>query len=129
MDADERDIYNYLKSVPNQFISAKEISRRASGKRRYREEPGWAIPVLARMVEKSLIESDSTNHYRVVTNGKSGRPKKWISPHIRRILEKSGKDFQHVIRLSDDDDDILFDERMKKLEEEEKKEREKGKGK
>ena len=57
MDADERDICNYLKSWPNQFVAGREICRRAGGKRRFREQANWAIPILVRLVEKGLVDS------------------------------------------------------------------------
>jgi DNA-binding PadR family transcriptional regulator len=96
MDADERDICNYLKTWPGQFVSGREISRRAGGKRRYREEPAWSTPVLSRLVEKGLVESDSTGHYRLRREEKKERKKKWVSPHIRKILEKSGKNYDAI---------------------------------
>jgi hypothetical protein len=109
MDADERDICNYLKSWPGQFVSGSEIARRAGGKRRYREEPSWSIQVLIRLVEKGLVESDSTGHYRLRKRTENKQPKQWLSPHVRRILEDSGKFKDTVITVDDatEDDDVL----------------------
>ncbi len=98
MQSDEEDINLYLKSYPGQFISAREIARRAGGKVRYRNDPNWASPVLTVMVEKGVIESDSTGHFRLVVKKKENRrDKKWVSPQMRKILEDSGKDFTHVV--------------------------------
>lgn len=105
MDADERDICLYLKGFPGQFVSLREISRRAAGKRRYRQEPEWAAPVVARMVEKRMIESDSTGHYRFKPRQKHGSPTRWVSPHIKKILEKSGKNFEGVFEVDKEDED------------------------
>jgi hypothetical protein len=97
MDADENDICQYLKSWPGQFVSTKEICRRAGGKWRYREDERWALPVLQRLIETGLVESDSTGHYRLVQrHDKNENKKRWISPQIQRILEQSGKDFSGV---------------------------------
>jgi hypothetical protein len=104
MDADEKDICTYLKSWANQFVSGREIARRASGKRRFREEPNWAAPVLSRLVERNVIESDSTGHYRLFVKEKKGKPKKWVSPQIKKLLEQSGKDFSHVIETDEDEE-------------------------
>jgi len=93
MDADERDICQYLKGWPGQFVSYGEIARRAAGKRRYRQEPDWASTVLARLVETGSIESDSTGHYRLKAVPKKEKSKRWVSPQIRKILEQSGKTF------------------------------------
>ncbi len=49
MDSDEREIIEFLKIWGGDFISAKEICRRAGGKRRYAEDNGWAIPILQRL--------------------------------------------------------------------------------
>ena len=80
MDADERAICLYLRSLPGQWISATEIARRACGKRRFRDEPTWAAPIIARLVDQCWVESDSTGHYRLRPLGRKGKPKKWISP-------------------------------------------------
>jgi hypothetical protein len=106
MDADERDICLYLKGFPHEFVSFKDISRRAGGKRRYRNEPEWATQILARMVEKGIIESDSTGHYKLKIRAKKSEPTRWVSPQIRSILEKSGKDFNGVFEVDKDDDEF-----------------------
>jgi hypothetical protein len=104
MDADEQDICIYLKSWPGQFISAREICRRAASKKRYQREPDWAMPVLLRLVEKQILEADSTGHYRLRPEQRRHKRKKWVSPHIKRILERSGKDFSGTIELEEPDD-------------------------
>jgi hypothetical protein len=101
MDADERDIYLYLKSWPKLFISASEIARRAGGKRRYREEPEWAIPVLSRMLEKGMLETDSNGHYRINFRYDEEKKKRWVSPQIQQILARSGKKFEGVYEIED----------------------------
>jgi hypothetical protein len=102
MDADERAICMYLKSCPGQWLSGAEIARRADGKRRFRKDPMWAAPVIMRLVDQSWLESDSTGHYRLRALGNRGKPKKWISPRYRRILEESGK-FEGTINIPEDD--------------------------
>src|SRR5438874_2033891 len=102
MDADERDICNYLKGFRGQFIGLAEVARRAAGKRRYREDPDWALPVVTRLMEKNLVEGDATGHYRLKQAAKAERAKtRWVAPHIRKILEKSGKDFGETINIED----------------------------
>ena len=98
MDSDEREVSSYLKSWGRQFVAAREIARRASGKRRFRDEPQWAYPVLARMLEKGLVETDGLGHYRNVQSAADAKKKmRWVSPHLRRILDRSGKDFTEVL--------------------------------
>ena len=106
MDADEREICLYLRGWPGQFVSVAEITRRAGGKRRGRQEPDWALPVLGRLVEQGLLESDSTGHYRLIRRSKKEEKRRWVSPHIQKILEKSGKSFEGVFEIKDEDDDL-----------------------
>jgi hypothetical protein len=103
MDADEKEICAYLKSLPGQFISGREIARRAGGKWRFRESPDWVAPVLARLVERKLLESDSTGHYRLAPRTRGEKTNKWVSPQIRQILRNSGKDFGEVTRVDEDE--------------------------
>jgi hypothetical protein len=106
MDAEEREICLYLKGFPEQFVSYAEISRRAGGKRRYRQEPEWASPILARMVERGIIESDSTGHYKLKSRPKRERTTRFVSPEIRKILERSGKNFEGVFDIETDEEDF-----------------------
>lgn len=103
MDSDERAICDYLRSWPKTYVSAREIARRAGGKRRFREEPQWANPVISRLVEQGMIETDGLGHYRVkVVAIEKKRTHKWVSPQMKKILEQSGKDFNEVINLPED---------------------------
>ena len=56
----------YLKSVPGQFISGREIARRAGGKWRYRDEPKLGRAFSPALLEKKIVETDSTRHYRLI---------------------------------------------------------------
>lgn len=106
MTSEERDIYCYLKTSPRTFFSARHISRRAAGKRTYQETPNWAKAVLPGMVEKGYLEMDGSGHYRVRRKDEvDAKGRKWVAPHIARILKQSGKDFdeQVTIELSEED--------------------------
>ena len=107
MDADEREIYYYLKSWKHEYISAREISRRAGGKRRFREEAEWAKPVLTRMVERGILETDPAGYYRIKppVEKKGASLKRWVSPEITRILQQSGKDFGTIVLTEQELDD------------------------
>jgi hypothetical protein len=98
MELEEREICIYLRSLPGQFTSGREIARRAGGKLRYRENPQWAAPFLAQLIDKKIIESDSTGHYRlIVKDQEKHTKKKWVSPQMKMILERSDKSFTHII--------------------------------
>jgi hypothetical protein len=105
MDSDEREICIYLKSYAGQWVSAREIARRAGGKHRFREDPHWAAQPLARLMEKSLLESDTTGHYRLKPQEKTRKKvERWISPELKKILEKSGKEFEAGVQLDAPED-------------------------
>lgn len=90
MDADERDIFLFLKSWGNEFVAGREICRRAGGKKRFQENPEWAKPILTRMVERGVLESNATAHFRIKPVSKKKKGKRWISPDIAKILKESG---------------------------------------
>ena len=105
MDADERAIYYYLKSRRPQHVAERDIGRHVGGKRRFRYNPEWAKPVLMRMVDRSIVETDADGSYclkpmpKKETNGKL-----WASPQIIEILKASGKAFGNVITAEDEDE-------------------------
>ncbi len=96
MDADQTLICQYLKQSPDDFVSRKEICRRAGGKWRYREDEHWAVPGLRQLVERNLVESNDTGHFRLIKEGSKnsgGKQRFWFSPTIRSVLKQSGQDF------------------------------------
>lgn len=101
LTTEETEILQYLKSFRGDYVSAKEISRRAGTKKRYREEPNWARPFLSWLVNKELIETDDMGRYRFRQPRKGTMKKKWVSPQITKILEKSGKTFE-ILEEGDD---------------------------
>jgi hypothetical protein len=99
MDADEREICDFLKSYKSQFVSAREICKRAGGKWRSREDPHWAIPILQRLVDQKLVESDPTGHYRLIPEDKDHKKKLWVSPQNKKLLDQSGKSFDDITEV------------------------------
>lgn len=90
MDSDERDIINYLNTWGETFVNGKEIARRACTKKRFNEEPEWAKPVLLRLVEKRMIETDMSGRYRMKPESRHDKAHKWVSPDIKDILKEGG---------------------------------------
>jgi hypothetical protein len=105
MDAEEKEICDFLKSWPGQFVSGREIARRAGGKWRFRDDPNWSTPVLIRLVEKQLIESDAGGHYRLTAKEKKSKQKRWLSPELKKILEQAGKDFAEGVDVDKPEED------------------------
>ncbi len=96
MDEDEKEICAYLRNWSAQFVSGREIARRAGGKERFRENPNWATPILLRLAERGILESDSAGYYRLKPKLRK-TTRKWVAPHIKAILEKSGKKFGDLL--------------------------------
>jgi hypothetical protein len=90
MDSEEREIFYFLKTWGEEFVSAKEIARRAGGKQKFHKNPEWARAILMRMQERSVLESDSQGRYRIKPVPKKNKNKRWVSPDIAKILEESG---------------------------------------
>jgi hypothetical protein len=108
MDADEREIFRFLKSWGSQFVAAREICRRAGGRRRVQEEPDWAMPTLLRMAGRGILESDATGHFRIKRVSRKDRNKLLVDPDIAKIPEESGV-------KAEDADDIAPDEHYDQL--------------
>jgi hypothetical protein len=89
MDADEREIYEFLKPFGEDWVNAKEICRRAAGKKRFNEDNHWARPILQRLKERRVLEGDELGRYRIRPDPRA-RKGRWISPDIEKILRESG---------------------------------------
>ena len=90
MDVDEREIYLFLKTYGADYVALREICRRAGGKKRYHEDHEWARPILQRMVERYILETNSEGQYRVKPAPKKKKGNRWVSPDIAKILQESG---------------------------------------
>jgi len=98
MDADENEIVAYLKQFGRQFVSGREICRRAAGKQRYREEPYWANQPLLRLVERGILETDAGGHFRIVPDEKKQRGHKDAdASRVKKLLEGSGEDLSDAL--------------------------------
>jgi len=51
-----------------------------------------------------VIEADADGHYRLKPEDKKKKPKRWLSPQVKQILEASGKKFDEVINLGEVED-------------------------
>jgi hypothetical protein len=106
MNADEKDIIDYLKGWPHSYVSGREIARKVGGKARYEENRGWAIPILAQMVRLGMIEADAFGAFRLAQNDKKKkRHVQHVSPQVLRILKSSGKSFDGITIDHDTDEE------------------------
>jgi hypothetical protein len=90
MDTEEREIFHFLQTWGDQFVGLKEIARRASGKKKFYDNPDWPKPLLTRMQERGVLESNSLGQYRIKPVSKKSKDKKWVSPDIAKILQENG---------------------------------------
>jgi len=103
MDADEKDIFRYLRSEGDNFVPGNSISRHAGGKHKFREAPDWAKAALLRMVERGILEVDGLGSYRLKPRpANDSNTRHWVSPQIVELLRKSGKKFDDVIQHEGD---------------------------
>jgi hypothetical protein len=98
MNADEKAIIEYLRGWPYSFISGKEIARKVGGKKRFEQDRGWAVPILAQMVRAGQLEADHFGHFKLSSGEvKKKRNEKHVSPQLLRILKSSGKSFEGIV--------------------------------
>jgi hypothetical protein len=90
MDADERAIFQYLKSWGTQFINPREIARRAGPRKRFHEEPDWAKNVLVRMEERGIVEHDIMGRYRLKPMSVEDKKRYWGAPDAAPAPEEGG---------------------------------------
>lgn len=62
--SEEQWILDFLKTQPKCYFSASEIARKAGDRHTYEANPRWAVPHLARLRDKEIIEANEAGHYR-----------------------------------------------------------------
>lgn len=100
MDADEREIFYYLRGEQGNYVSAHSISRHAGGKHKYRESPDWARPALLRMAERGILEIGPEGDYRlkpIPVRDPADKSRHWVSPQIAALLRKRNAKFEDRI--------------------------------
>jgi hypothetical protein len=65
MNADEKEIYDFLRTMRNEFVSVLEISKHVGAHKRYLQDRTWARPLLRRMEVEGLVESNPMGEYRI----------------------------------------------------------------
>jgi hypothetical protein len=110
MDTDERDIFQFLKIWGADYTHAMEVCRRVGSKKRFYDEPNWAKPILMRMAERGILESDIQGRYRIRPVRKKKLVKQWVAPDIAQILKESG-----VAVEGEGDGDIADDDYYEQL--------------
>ncbi|EEF59375.1 hypothetical protein [Pedosphaera parvula] len=97
LSGDGKAIVEYMKAFSHTFVSGREIARRAGGKKRYAEDRFWAMPILSRLVEEGVLESDNAGRFRLVQErpqNSKNKLNRHVAPQMLRILKSSGREFQ-----------------------------------
>lgn len=105
MDIEEREIFLFLKTYGTAHVAAREICRRAGGRRKYDEDHEWAKPILARMVERGILETNAEGQFRLKPRKKK-KDAKWVSPDIAKILKESGVEVESASSDAEESDDF-----------------------
>ena len=103
MDADERDIFHFLKTWGSDYVNAVEIARRAGNKKRFYDDPDWAKPVLMRMADRGILEGDASGRYRIKPVSRKDKNKRWVAPDIAKILQESGVEVEDANEVASDE--------------------------
>ena len=83
LSSEALDILAYLNAVSGKFVSMRELSLKAGGRRRYEESPGWARNLMQPLLEAGLIQVNERGQYRVPVSEEPQAPTK-TSPRPRR---------------------------------------------
>ena len=64
----EHVILDYLQSSPESYFGRREIARKAVRREVYEENPHWADAAFAALLDRKLIEQDSSGLIRLKKN-------------------------------------------------------------
>ena len=103
MDTEERDIFQFLKTWGDEFTNPKEVCRRAASKKKFHDDPDWARPILARMADRGILESDIQGRYRIKPVSRKKKGNQWVAPDIAKILQESGVEIETGDGLASDE--------------------------
>jgi len=68
LSSEALEIIAYLETAPGKFISMREISLKAGGRRRFEESPSWARNLMQPLLEAGLIQVNERGHYRITVS-------------------------------------------------------------
>lgn len=69
VSAEQQQVLSFLRSSPNTFFSAPEISKRAGSRKQYEKDPRWAVNCLRYLLDMKLVERDGSGHYKLAAPG------------------------------------------------------------
>ena len=90
MNAEETQIYEFLRKKEGAFVSTTDISKFLDAGRRFQQDRNWARPVLRRMEMDGLLEANPYGEYRV----KPQEPQELEAP-----IEAAPADFKEALHM------------------------------
>ena len=102
MNAEELEVYDFLKQMPRLFISVTEVSKKVGNKRNFLQDRNWARPILRRMELDGLLESNPAGDYRLKEASEG-------APPFMAALDRPGVDLGDttIISIHDLDQDSV----------------------
>ncbi len=71
MNAEETEIFDFLKQYPHVYVSVIEISKNVGDRRRFLNDRAWTRPILRRMEMEGVLEANPSGEYRIKGGGGS----------------------------------------------------------
>ena len=103
-------IVNFLKTAPEAFFSEREIARKAGQKGQFRANPDWAKPILFRLANEDVIQTDAFGHYRIAPEREQAKQRSIpLAPCIAQALASSDKVFDLTEIFADTPKDSIAD--------------------
>jgi hypothetical protein len=65
MNSIEKEIYEFLKRFPHQFVSINDISKSVGSRKNFHEDRNWTLPVLRRMELEGWVEANAFGEFRL----------------------------------------------------------------
>jgi hypothetical protein len=65
MNAEETEIYEFLKTREANYVSVTDISKCLGRGRRFQQDRNWARPILRRMEVDGIVEANLYGEYRL----------------------------------------------------------------
>ena len=82
LSSEELEILEYLKSWNGKPVNMVEICRCAGGRKKFRETPNWAKPLMARLVEAKIVTVNERGHYQCGVEAAAPKP---VSPFANAV--------------------------------------------
>jgi len=97
MNAEENEIYEFLKTRGDAYVSVTDISKFLGRGQRFQKDRNWARPILRRMEVDGILEANPYGEYRI--KGAEAQP----TTDFKQALQSPGVSLGDttIIRIKD----------------------------